>query len=153
MDFYNSCDRKYGYNLRRDTKTSCILSDETKKRMSISAYKRYAEPTYDKMKHSHSYWKNNPEAVKMMGKKVSLATRRYRFEQYTRDMIYIKTWDSVEDIIRNNPDWKWQNIYSVCNGYKKNISKLCVVQKLRYSPTLLEIKDYSKRKLLPSFSW
>jgi hypothetical protein len=119
MDFYNSCDRKYGYNLRRDTKTSCILSDETKKRMSISAYKRYAEPTYDKMKHSHSYWKNNPEAVKMMGKKVSLATRRYRFEQYTRDMIYIKTWDSVEDIIRNNPDWKWQNIYSVCNGYKK----------------------------------
>lgn len=41
------------------------------------------------------------------------------FEQYSRDGILLKVWDSVFEIIENNPTYKWQNIYSVCNGYKK----------------------------------
>jgi len=27
-------------------------------------------------------------------------------------------WFSVEEIIKFNPNYKWQNIYAVCNGYK-----------------------------------
>lgn len=30
MDFYNSCDRDFGYNLRRDSKTNMIVHEDTK---------------------------------------------------------------------------------------------------------------------------
>lgn len=41
-------------------------------------------------------------------------------EAEIKSLDYIKTFDSVEDIILENPSYKWQNIYSVCNGYKKS---------------------------------
>ena len=34
MDFFNSCDRSFGYNLRRDSKTNMIVHEETKKLIS-----------------------------------------------------------------------------------------------------------------------
>jgi hypothetical protein len=47
--------------------------------------------------------------------------KKYRFIQYDLEMNIVKIWDAVEDIIAENPTYKWQNIYSVCNGYKKRI--------------------------------
>lgn len=118
---FNSLNRDIGYNMRLDTSTRCILPEETKKRMSESKKKLYADPNYDTMKHSHTYWKDNPEAKKEMAKRVSEKKTKYKIEQYDKEMNLIKTWDSVKTIITENPNFKWQQIYAVCNGYKKTI--------------------------------
>lgn len=148
MDFYNSCDRGFGYNLRRDSSTKTTVSDETKliksmsnkgeknpnyknkwsdaqkQRMSEIAKERHKSGLYYgaewKAKSSIKstlIWKDKAKRMKM-AEKVKLAKRQYMFHQYDLNDNFIKTWDSVEDIIFSNPTWKWQNIYSVCNGYK-----------------------------------
>jgi group I intron endonuclease len=116
-----SNNRNFGYNLRLDSDTKCILSEETRKRMSISKIKMYSNPEYDNKKHSHKYWKNNPEAVKKMAKKVSEKQHKFKIQQFDKNNNFIKEWFSVQEIIKNNPNYKWQNIYSVCNGYKPSI--------------------------------
>ena len=47
--------------------------------------------------------------------------QKYNFIQKDKQGNFIKKWESVEKIVKSNPDFKWQNIYSVCNGYKKRI--------------------------------
>lgn len=116
-----SNNRDFGYNLRLDSETKCILSEETKKRMSISKTKLYSNPEYNNMKHSHKYWKNNPNAVKKMAKKVSKKLHKYKIQQFDKNNNLIKEWFSVQKIIKDNPNYKWQNIYAVCNGYKPSI--------------------------------
>lgn len=113
--------REFGYNLRLDSDTKCILSEETKKRMSESKIKLYSNSEYDTMKHSHTYWKDNPEAKKEMAKKVSQKQHKFKIQQFDKNNNFIKEWFSVEEIIKSNPNYKWQNIYSVCNGYKPTI--------------------------------
>lgn len=113
--------REFGYNLRLDSDTKCILSEETKQRMSESKIKMYSNPEYNNMKHSHTYWKNNPLAKKEMAKKVSQKQHKFKIQQFDKNNIFIKEWFSVEEIIKSNPTYKWQNIYAVCNGYKPSI--------------------------------
>lgn len=148
MDKLNSCNKEHGYNLRRDTSTKCIIHEETRKlqssntqgsknpnyknkwsdiqksKMSEIAKERhlsgkyYGEEWRDKIsKASTKMWKDEVLKAKM-AKKVSKSKQKYNFLQYDKDMNLIKEWISVAEIIESNPDWKWQNIYSVCNGYK-----------------------------------
>ena len=149
MDFYKSCDRDFGYNLRRDSETKCFVSDETKaimqkimqkeknpnfgnrwtgaqrKRMSEIAIARhksgefYSDSWRNKLSVASSKIWSDVEKIKSMSIAVSNAKKKKNsFDQLSRDGVFIKTWDSVEDILNANPNWKWQNIYSVCNGYK-----------------------------------
>jgi len=67
------------------------------------------------------FWKDNPDIKERMSRKVSKSKQKYNFHQLNEDGSLVKIWPSVEDIIKVNPEWKWQNIYSVCNGYKKRI--------------------------------
>lgn len=113
--------REFGYNLRLDSDTKCIVSDETRKRMSDSKKELYSNPNYDTMKHSHTYWKDNPIAKQEMSKKVSEKNHKFKIHQFDKDNNFIKEWFKVEDIIQQNPNYKWQNIYAVCNGYKPTI--------------------------------
>lgn len=148
MDFHKSCDRKFGFNLRRDSSTKCTMSDETKElmkgsqvgekngnygnkwtpeqkqRMSEIAKARHASGLYygeewraTNAATSTKTW-SDLEKRKAMGAKVKIAKRKYYFNQYRRSGTFIRRWESVDEIILNNPTWKWQNIYSVCNGYK-----------------------------------
>lgn len=121
MLVYRSYDRYYGYNLRIDSKTKCILPEETIKRMSESQKKRFADPNYDKSKHSHDYWKKNPKAKKRMAKSVSESLRKHNFVKLSKDgSKEIKTYISVQEIIKEHPDYKWQCIYAVCSGSKNS---------------------------------
>lgn len=70
---------------------------------------------------SSEFWANNPDVKKRMADKVKLKKQKYDFIQMDDDLNVIKIWSSVESIVECNPTWKWQNIYSVCNGYKKRI--------------------------------
>jgi len=42
-------------------------------------------------------------------------------EQYDENENLLRKWGSIKEIILENPSYKWQNIYSCCNGYKKRI--------------------------------
>lgn len=125
MDYYQSYNRDKGYNLRRDSSTGMITSEETKIKLSISRKKR--DEKFPNLKNevgikTSNFWKNNPEAKKEMSKKVSDLNTIYLIEQYSKDgLTLIKTWDKVKDIIIENPTYKTHNIYSVCSGAKPTI--------------------------------
>ena len=145
----DSTNREFGYNLRLDSSTRCYVHPETieiqrvrnkgvgnpnygnkwngdqKSRMSeIAKYRHsvgfYGESWKNKISEKSSVMWLDGEKKSEMVKKVS-ETKRLKncFEQYSRDGVLLKVWDSVFEIIENNPTYKWQNIYSVCNGYKK----------------------------------
>lgn len=147
MDFYKTCDREFGYNLRRDSSTRMTVHDETlaiqrtahagdknanygnrwdddmKSSMSTIAKLRHAKGRYGPewkakiSKASTETWKNE-ELKAQMAAKVSVRKQKYGFIQYAKDGSKIKTWDTIKEIVAANPTYKWQNIYSVCNGYK-----------------------------------
>lgn len=149
MDFYDSFNSNKGYNLKRDSSTKTLISDDTKMLLSLSRQKelnsnygnkwneeqkKIASDTQKKRHEAGIYytdeWRNkislksselwkNEDLKKQMSIKVSKSKQKYKFHQIDKDGNHIFTWDSVEDIIRENPSYKWQNIYSVCNGYKK----------------------------------
>lgn len=147
IDYYKTCDRKNGYNLRRDSSTGTLTSAETlklqskihsgknnanygnkwselqKKNMSENAIRRHKEGIgYNKeWKNKISIaatkmWKDEDKKLQM-AKNVSKAKEKYNFLQYKNGWL-IKIWNSIKDIVKENPEYKWQNIYAVCNGYK-----------------------------------
>jgi group I intron endonuclease len=71
---------------------------------------------------STEFWANNPDVKNQMAVNVRKTKQeKWLFHQMNEDGETIRTWDSMEEITTANPTWKWQNIYSVCNGYKKRI--------------------------------
>jgi hypothetical protein len=146
--FYNTAHSDFGYNLRLDSSTGCITSDDTRKLQSIvqsgtkngnyghkwSKEQKENMSTIAKERHSRAdiyndEWRkkisenstrtwSDLDKRKKMAIKLKIAKRKYLFEQYSRAGELIRIWDSVDDIILQNPTYKWQNIYSVCNGYK-----------------------------------
>jgi group I intron endonuclease len=122
IDFYDSTNRDKGYNLRRDSETKCIVLEETRIKLSEAQLNRYKNNPDENKKISEffkKYW-SNEENLNTMRNSLKLSKRKYNFLQYDKNKNFIKKWNSVDEIIENNPDYKWQNIYSVCNGYKKS---------------------------------
>lgn len=114
---FKCTDKLFGYNLRLDSETDYIISDETRLKLSIAQKKRFSDPK-ERLKSSHTYWKDNPEATKEMGKQVSISKLKYSIHQYTKNEEFVKTWNSVKEILEQNPSYKWHQIYSVCSKYK-----------------------------------
>lgn len=123
--YYNSIDRNYGYNLRLDTSTSCIVSKDTRTLQSINRIQRYKDKPHLKEQTSKffsNFWKNNPDILKEMSKKVSKRMTKYYIYQYDKnDKTLIKIWNTVRDIIEENPQYKKHNIYAVCSGEKPSM--------------------------------
>lgn len=149
MGHFRSCDRGYGYNLRADSRTKMVVHEETLclyrnrvGQLNPNFGRRWTKEQKNHMseiKKAHAL--SNPlsqEVRANIGKKVSerFATMtnaqkkqfsenvaksklRYRFVQKHRNGLPLRIWGSVAEIIKEHPAWKWQNIYSVCNGYKK----------------------------------
>lgn len=147
MDHYRTCDRTYGYNLRRDSSTKMIVheetramqaismrgagnpnfgnnwSDEQKLHMGIDAHVRHLMGNYgqewrDKLSIASSEtWKDEGKK-RRMAEKVSRAREQYDYLQLNRDGTFVRRWTSVKEIVAANPEYKWQNIYNVCHGYK-----------------------------------
>ena len=123
INYYNSTNSSKGYNLRLDVKSKCIVSNSTREKLRIATNKRFEniEEREKVSKRSKKFWKENPNILKEMSKKLSEIKLKYKILQYTKEMILIKEYNSVKQVIEENPDYKWQNIYSVCNGYKPSI--------------------------------
>jgi group I intron endonuclease len=120
---YDALNPNKGYNLRLDSSTGLIIKEETREKLRLSQIKRFAN-LEERIKlglKSKEYWKNNPNIKKQMSLKVKKTKQeKYKFLQLTRDKILIRIWNSVEEIIKENPSYKWQNIYAASNGNKKS---------------------------------
>jgi hypothetical protein len=67
-------------------------------------------------------WKKDPTLKEKMKKKVSESITIYKFYQYDKTTNnLIKIWDSIYDILVENPNWKRHNIYAACSGEKPSI--------------------------------
>lgn len=124
MHFYNSIDSSKGYNKRLDSKSGMIPHAETRLKLKEALHKRYLDPNERKKigDKSKAFWKNNPDKKELMKLNLKLTKqKKYKFLQLNEDETLFKIYETVEEIIKENPTYKWQNIYSVCNGYKKRI--------------------------------
>jgi hypothetical protein len=71
---------------------------------------------------SKKMWKDE-DKKKAMADKVSKtrSEKGFRFYQYDKKTLeLVKVWESMVDILSENPDYHNIAIYSVCNGYKKS---------------------------------
>lgn len=118
FNIYNCLDSKIGYNKRCDTSTGLIISQETRNKMRDSQNKRFKDPN-ERLKVSHTYWKDHPKESKEMSRKVSHKITKYNIEQYDKKTKkLIKVWNHVYEILDQNPQYKRHNIYAVCSGEK-----------------------------------
>lgn len=122
ITYYNTTDKKFGYNLRKDSSTKMIVHEDTKILMSKSQSERYSKWTDEERKihgiRNSEFWKNNPEIKLKMSKLVSDINRKYNIIQYDKNMNFIKEYEGRYDIFKNYPELYVQAILSVCNGRK-----------------------------------
>ena len=148
MDRYGTTDRDFGYNLRRDSSTKMVVHEDTRVIMreifkgadnpnygnKWSQQQRDAMSEITKERHRLGFYKTeqcrlrkseirkkfwaNPENAKKLAEKLKIVKRKYHFYKYDRSGKLLEIYTSLARIIELNPGYKWQNIYSVCNGYK-----------------------------------
>jgi len=124
MKLLKSTNREFGYNLRQDTLEGLICLESTRKKMSESGKKNYANPEYkEKMKKIQQETMNinkaKPEWIANMSSKVSKAKRIHIFKRLHKEtLIVLQVYQDLEEILNENPKFKWQNIYAACNGNK-----------------------------------
>lgn len=124
IEKYNTIDRNFGYNLRRDHPIEGMITlEETRKKYSIAQKKRFEDPAEKEKigKRSSKFWKEHEDVKQKMADKVSKSLTKYNIKQFTKDGKYVKTWDRVRDIIKTNPTYKAHNIYAVCSGEKPSM--------------------------------
>lgn len=117
---YNCLDPNIGYNIRCDSSTGLIVSEATRKKLSIAQIKRFKDPK-EREKVSHTFWKDNPDKLLQMIAKVSKLITIYKIYQYDKSMNLIKIWDTVRELVLENPSYKKHNIYAVCSGEKPSM--------------------------------
>ena len=67
-------------------------------------------------------WEKDPTLKEKMKKRVSESITEYKFYQYNKITgELIKIWNSIHDILLENPSWKRHNIYAACSGEKPSI--------------------------------
>lgn len=123
-NYYGSTNPKLGFNKRMDSENGMITHPETSARLKNSS--RWNKATQE-MRDAQAiitekFWRDNPDKKTQMAKNVKLTRQeKYKFIQLNEEENTIKEYNTMEDIIKENPTYKWQNIYAVCNGYKKRI--------------------------------
>lgn len=123
IEKYGSLNRTLGYNFRLDSGSGMIPLDSTRKKYSEALIRRFSkQEERDKVsKRVKEFWKNNPEIKNQMALNVKKAKKKFIFYKMDESENILETFSSIEEIVNKYPQFKWQNIYAVCNGYKKRI--------------------------------
>ncbi len=124
IDLYDSLNSTKGYNKRYDSSTGLIVSQETREKLKKSrALRSVRFPNLNKevgLK-SSAFWKNNPEVVKEMARKVASKIRKYKIGKFNYDSTEcIEIYNSREELKTKNPDYYIQAILGCCDGHKKS---------------------------------
>lgn len=105
-------------------------SEEKRKKMSDLKKKMYLNGEHGKpdvnivkanFKRIREDLMKHPEKLKDSIKKSSKARTKYHIYQYDRNMKLIKKWETVYELLEQNPTYKRHNIYAVCSGEKKTM--------------------------------
>lgn len=150
MEFYNTTDRDFGYNLVKDSSSKVEVHEETreifrqlqkgennanygnywtdsqKESMSTIAKERHSQGIYGeewKQKISEASKKTweDTDLKEQMGRAVAIAKSKYRIYQYDKNtMELVKVWETMQEIMDEHPDYHKIAIYSVANGHKKS---------------------------------
>lgn len=87
MDKLNTLDKRYGYNLKRDSSTGLIIHPDTSKKISERLKKEWSEGIRDgHSKKLKANWKNNTERKTQQSEVMSKVLTKYLYEIYDLDM-------------------------------------------------------------------
>lgn len=114
----NTLDRNIGYNLRLDSSTGLITSQETRDRLSkASTGRKVKESTRSLLR---DRWKDENRLSKM---KIALSKSRSRNSilQTDKSGNFVRLWDTMKELLDANPTYKRHNIYAVCSGEKPSM--------------------------------
>ena len=146
MDHFNTCDRDYGYNLRRDSSSMSFVHAETreihrrislghsnpnfgnkwsvdqKEAMRLSRLARagrYQTEEYRRKQSEHSKrrWEDK-DALREMSEKVRKSLLQFNFVQMDEDFNVIRIWSDMRTLVHTTGFAK-QCVYAVCDGYKQ----------------------------------
>lgn len=167
MDHFQTCDRGFGYNLRRDSSTKMevhaetralqsmqmrgegnpnfgnLWSDDQRERMSVDRRKAhalgesYGDEWRSKISAASTLLWLDQDKKDIMAKKVGLKKQRYDYLQYSKDGQLLRRYSTVAEIVEVNPGYKWQNIYSACHGHKQTYMNFIWRQVSRIHVTML----------------
>lgn len=121
---YRAHNRKFGYNLREDSSTNCIVSEETKVKLKKSRNLRSEKfPNLDKQvgEKTSKFWKENPDICKQMSIKVAAAIRKYKIAKLdfqTKEILEV--FNTKQELKDKYPDYYIQAILGCCNGDKNS---------------------------------
>lgn len=119
MDYYNTCNRNFGYNLRRDSETRMVLPPETIRRMS-EARMGEKNPRFGKFKEENpnyrNFWSDEQK------ERQSERTTRYYFVQETLNGEVVRVWESAKEI-KDSGEFNHDSVYRVTNKQTHNLNK------------------------------
>jgi group I intron endonuclease len=118
MKNLNSLNEKFGYNKREDSSTGLIVKNETREKLRQAQLKRFQDPK-QREKCSHTFWKDNPDKLKEMTVNLSIGRTEYFIDQFDRSGKLIRRWNTMMEILTENPTYKRGPIYGVCSGEKR----------------------------------
>lgn len=117
------------------------LSKKLKKQFSFGLRTTNIENTKKAIQVRNNNWINNPELKIEMAKKVSEKRKIYSYEKYDKEGNLLFIYNSVFDILKENPSYKRHNIYAVCSGEKPSIYGFVWKKKLINDKVQTELKD------------
>ena len=117
----NSGKNNPNYGNKWSDKQKKVMSDRLKEEFK-SGERAFSKDAIQKgIDNRNANWKEHPEQKDEKRKKVSKKRNQFKFYQYTKDDELVKVWDSVLDILNQNPTYKRHNIYAACSGEKPSM--------------------------------
>ena len=119
----DSLNRDKGYNIRLDSESGQIVSDETKLKMKESQTIRYKSEE-ERIKQSETMiklHKNHPELYEESKEKLAYANRKYRIAKCDKSTgEIIKIYEIIKHISDEHPEYYLQAIKGCCQGTKNS---------------------------------
>lgn len=106
----------YGHHWSREMKKH--MSDLKKEQYAKGIIQSNLDATYKGIAVRNQRWAEHPELKEAMAQKLSKINTKYKIYQYTKTHELVRIWNSVKEIIDENPSYKRHNIYAVCSGEK-----------------------------------
>lgn len=119
----NTLDREYGYNLRLDSEGKCIVSEETRQKLSEAQKRITLKPGYKEWKSEicKRARKNNQESYIHVNKLLGERRRKYRIAKCDKETgAVIKIYSKIEEIRKEHPEYYIQAIKGCCQGTKRS---------------------------------
>lgn len=125
MDDLRSCERDFGYNLRRDSSTGMVTHPETRLALSQaqkarreSAAFRYIGFLQESARSKKMWAEMAPGKKTEIGSAIAARMQKYHYAQCDMNGRPICVWRSTREILSHYPEIHIPNVHSVADGHK-----------------------------------